>query len=69
MLPKNGNKNKIYEQKNQEINFKKHSTFKNLYAEIRKNIKTSFPRSKQKNSINTLNSKRLTENLTKKNQN
>ena len=69
MLPKNGNKNKIYEQKNQELNFKKHSTFKNLYAEIRKNIKTSFPRSKQKNSINTLNSKRLTENLTKKNQN
>ena len=69
MLPKNGNQNKIQAQKNQEINIKKQSTFKNLYAEIRKNIKTSFPRSKQKNSINALNSKRLTENPSKKNQN
>ena len=69
MLPKNGNQNKIHSQKNQETNIKKQSTFKSLYAEIRKNIKTSFPRSKQKNSINTLNSKRLTEDPSKKNQN
>ena len=66
----NKNKDKIIqEQKNQELNNKKPSTFKNLYAKIRQNIKTSFPRSKQKNSINIIKSKRLTENANKKNNN
>ena len=66
----NKNKDKIIqEQKNQELNNKKPSTFKNLYAKIRQNIKTSFPRSKQKNSINIMKSKRLTENANKKNNN
>ena len=50
MFPKNTNKILDQEQKDQELNNKKPSTFKNLYAKIRKNIRTSFPRSKQKNS-------------------
>ena len=66
----NRNKEKIIqEQKNQELNNKKSSTFKNLYAKIRQNIKTSFPRSKQKNSLNIIKSKKLTENASKKNNN
>ena len=69
MFPKNINKILDQEQKDQELNNKKPSTFKNLYAKIRKNIRTSFPRSKQKNSLNIIKSKKLTENGSKKNHN
>ena len=69
MFPKNINKILDQEQKDQELNNKKPSTFKSLYAKIRKNIRTSFPRSKQKNSLNIIKSKKLTENGSKKNHN
>ena len=69
MLEKNNIKNITLEQKNQEFNNKKPPSFKNIYAKIRKNIKTSFPRSKKKNSFNIFNSKKLTENGNNKNNN
>ena len=69
MLPKNNIKYITKEQKNKEYNNKKDITLKNLYAKIKKNIKTSFSRPKQKNSINLINSKKLTEKPNKKNNN
>ena len=68
MYTKNSTKT-IQEQKIKDLNNKKPSTFKNLYAKIRQNIKTSFPRSKQKNSLNIIKSKKITENASKKNNN
>ena len=67
MLPKSNNK--YQEDKNQDFINKKQTNFKNLYAKIRKNIKTSFPTSKQKNSLNIINSKKLTEKSNKINNN
>ena len=71
MIQGNNLKILIQEQKNQDINNKNQnpSTFKNLYAKIRKNIKISFQNSKNKNSINIIKSKRLIENANKKNHN
>ena len=69
MQQKNSIKNIVLDQKNQEYNNKKPPSFKNIYAKIRKNIKTSFPSTKQKNTINLINTKKLIENQYKKNNN
>ena len=66
MLPKNNNKYVFQEQNNQEINYKKQTTFKNLYVQIKKNIKVSYSKTKQKNIININNPKKLAENSSKK---
>ena len=70
MQQKNNTKQILQDQYNQTCNNNKNpQTFKNLYAKIRKNIKTSFQNSKQKNSLNLVNSKMLSENANKKKNN
>jgi hypothetical protein len=62
MLPKNNSKKRIPEQKLEQKVMNKYSNFKNLCTKIRKNIKTSFPRIKEKNSLSNLHSSKLTDN-------
>ena len=70
MQQKNNTKSILQEQNNQPYyNNKNPRTFKNLYAKIRKNIKTSFQSLKQKNSFNLANSKMLSENANKRKNN
>ena len=69
MQQKNGIKNIVLDTKNQEFNNKKPPSFINIYDKIRKNIKTTFPSTKQKKAINLINTKKLIENQYKKNNN
>ena len=67
MIQKNRIKNNLKDNKNNEILNQRRQNFKNIYTQIKTNIKTSFSRTKQKPKINITNSKKLTENLNKKN--
>ena len=53
--------------KNTDITNQRRQNIKNIYTQIKRNIKTTYSQNKQKNRLNIMTKKRLTENLSKKN--
>ena len=50
-----------------DITNQRRQNIKNIYTQIKSNIKTTYSQNKQKNRLNIMTKKRLTENLNKKN--
>ena len=66
MIQKNQIKYNIKNKKDNEIMNQRRQNFKNIYTQIKRNIKTTFSKTKQKNKLNNTNSKKITENIIKK---
>ena len=66
MIQKNQIKYNIKNKKDNEIMNQRRQNFKNIYTQIKRNIKTTFSKTKQKNKLNNTNPKKITENIIKK---
>ena len=69
MIQKNQIKCNIKGKKDNEITNQRRKNLKNIYTQIKRNIKTSFSQTNQKNKLNSGTSKKLTENKSKKSEN
>ena len=69
MIQKNQIKYNIKGKKDNEITNQRRKNLKNIYTQIKRNIKTSFSQTNQKNKLNSGTSKKLTENKSKKSEN
>ena len=69
MIQKNQIKYNIKGKKDNEITNQRRKNLKNIYTQIKRNIKTSFSQTNQKNKLNSGTSKKLTENKSKKSDN
>ena len=66
MIQKNRILNNIKDKKDNDIINQRRQNLKNIYNQIKKNIKTTFSNTKQKNKLNDVANKKLTENIIKK---
>ena len=67
MIQHNKIKYNLKVNKNTDITNQRRQNIKNIYTQIKRNIKTTYSQNKQKNRLNIMTKKRLTENLSKKN--
>ena len=67
MIQHNKIKYNLKVNKNSDITNQRRQNIKNIYTQIKRNIKTTYSQNKQKNRLNIMTKKRLTENLSKKN--
>ena len=67
MIQHNKIKYNLKVNKNSDITNQRRQNIKNIYTQIKRNIKTTYSQNKQKNRLNIMTKKRLTKNLSKKN--
>ena len=53
--------------KNSDITNQRRQNIKNMYTQFKRNIKTTYSQNKQRNRLDIMTKKKLTENLNKKN--